>query len=448
MPISPSLAARIVTSVTAVADGYDMGSISGAIVLLQKDIRLSSGEVGLIMGVAYLAMGIGAPIGGTGADWLGRKRTLALTYVLLMVASLMMAFATCFTHLFVGRVILGLGIGAGFAVVSTYMTEVSPKAHRGCFVGLEDFFLVTGIALGYVFNYLLAGVAHDWRLMLGIGALGPVVAMTFLMMPQLPESPRWVMLQGRREEAMMLLNGLVSREEADQMVQEWECAPQACTWLEVLNPQGTWRRKALVASVGVGCCAHLAGVPVVNVYLGRILASDISAREGFLLSALVASSRLLFIGCTVFFLIDRWGRRRLLLISCAGTVLSLAMLAYAYHVEAPVLPWKLAALMMYFISYSVGLAPIPFIYTAEALPTDMRGKGVSLAMLVGRLVSASLSSAFPLATDAFGIHVVFATMAIVNLGGLLFIWGCALETAGVSLEEVQCLFGAGKKIPP
>lgn len=445
MPLSPALAARMVTSVTALADGYDIGSMSGAIVLLQKDIPLSSGQVGAIVGIAYLAMGIGAPVGGSFADSLGRKKTLALTYILLMIASLMSALAATFPHLLVARAILGLGIGGGMSVVSTYMTEVSPKAQRGCYVGLEDLFLVLGISVGYAFNYLLTGIANDWRWMLGLGAIGPMIALVFLWVPQLPESPRWEMLQGRREEAVRLLVGLVGADEARHMLQDWESEPVAYAWSEVVNPRGSWRRRALIASMGVFFVASLAGVPVVNVYMGQILAHDTAAREGFLLSAIVAWTRLLFIGYTVFFLVDSVGRRRLTLISCAGTAVALGALAFAYRFEAAVLPWKLAALMLYFMAFSIGLAPIPFIYGPEVLPTEMRGKGVSLGMLCARLLSAGLSYIFPRAMEAYGVHVVFAGMALINVGGLLFIWAFMLETAGVSLEEIHYLFGGGDR---
>mmetsp|Transcript_107132 Transcript_107132/g.308247 ORF Transcript_107132/g.308247 Transcript_107132/m.308247 type:complete len:466 (-) Transcript_107132:172-1569(-) len=445
MPLSPALCARIVTSVTGLADGYDMGSISGALVLFREELALSSSQVGAIVGIAYIAMAAGAPLGGALADAIGRKKALAISYAMLIAGSLLGAMATSFAHLFVARALLGLGIGEGFAVVSTYMSEVSPKSMRGCFVGLEDLFLVAGIAAGYWMNFLLTGVPYDWRWMQGLGAICPMVALGFLLLPQLPESPRWEMLHGRREHALESLTALVGKEEAHSLIVDWTEAPAPCTWSELLNPKGAWRRRALVASVGMTVISMLSGVAVVTVYMGQILAEEVPARQGFLLTALLAVIRVAVIAYVVFWMMDIAGRRFLSLVSCGGVAVALAAMALAYQMHAKVMPWKFCAFLCYYVAYSIGLAAVPFVYSTEALPTDMRSKGVSLGILVARISAGVVTWCFPLAKDAFGIHAVFAALALVNFGSLVFLWLCAPETAGISLEEVHHIFRRGEE---
>jgi len=345
-----------------------------------------------------------------------------------------------FVEFFAARIILGGGVGAGMSVVSTFMTEVAPKSQRGYYVGLEDLFLVFGIFMGYAFNYILTGIANDWRWMLGLGAVCPAVALPLLFLPQVPESPRWEMLQGNREKATALLVSIVGEEEAARMLEEWSCMPQACSWSELLCPRSMWRRRALVASIGVWVTAMVAGIAVVTVYMAQIFSDEIPARESFLLTAIMAALRVGVIALTVFYLMDLAGRRIWTLISCGGVVLSFALLAVLYHVEASVVPWKASVLMVYFASYSLGMAAIPYVYGPEVLPTDMRSKGVSAGIFCARMSAGCITWSFPLAKEAFGVSAVFTGLATMNVASFIFLYLCMPESKGVSLEEMHHLF--------
>lgn len=449
---TPALCVRVVTSVTGLADGYDLGCISGALVIFREELALSTRQVGVVVGSTYFAMAVGAPFAGMLADAVGRKIALGLSYILLIAGSLATALATGFSQLVLGRVVLGLGIGAGFAVVSTYITEVSPKRYRGCYVGLEDIFLVIGVSVGYSFNYLLVGLPHDWRLMLGLGAVPPLIALCLLFLPQLPESPRWNMLQGNQETAKMTLNALVGEVEAKQMLEDWKTLTAApCTWLDVLRPQGEWHRQAILASVGVTFISALSAIAPMTVYMGSIFSHELPEKESFLLSAVMGFMRVAVISVTLTYVLDSMGRRPLLLISNGGVVLSLLALAFLYWIQAPALPMKVMALFVYLMSYSVGLAAIPFVYSAEVLPTELRSKGVSFGIFVSRISAGCITYSFPQAQETFGSAYVFGGLAIVNAAGFVFLWCCAPETVGVSLEEMHHIFrkaGRMDKSPP
>lgn len=437
--LTPARCARIVTSVTGLADGYDLGSISGALVIFRRELNFSSGQVGAIAGVAYFAMAIGAPVAGMMADSLGRKKALAASYVFLIAGSLAMALAGGFAQMFAGRILLGLGIGAGFSVVTTYMTEVAPKSHRGCYVGLEDLFLVAGVSVGYSFNYFLSGVSNDWRWMLGLGAVPPAIAFSLLLLPQLPESPRWQVLRGNREQGVRDLRCLVGEAEAREMLEAWQEHRPACTWLELVKLAGGWRRRAVVASVGVMVVPMLAGIAMITVYLGKMLAQDMPERDGFMVTMLLGIMRVVILVFALFFLLDRVGRRPLLLASCAGVAASLGALAAMYAAGAA-LRWKIAGLVAYYVCFTLGLAAVPYVYSSEVLPTELRSKGVSLAIFLARLVAGCLTSLYPLAADAFGQPAVFAALSTMCCVCVAFLWTCAPETAEWSLEEIHHLF--------
>jgi len=443
-PASASLhawCARGVASVTALAEGYDIGSISGVAVLLRRDLGLTSQQVGEVIGILNFAMIAGAPLGGWLADAVGRKKALGATYVALIAGSIVMALATSFELVLLGRLVLGIAIGAGFSIVTAYITEVSPKSHRGAFVGLEDLFLVAGISVGYAFNYLLDGIPYDWRWMVGIGAIPPALAFALLFLPQVLESPRWQMLQGDCVNAEQGLALLVGQEEATKMLAEWGQQAPPCSWAEVLCPRGAWRQKAILAGIGITVMSLLSGINTMTVYIGTILAGELPANQVFLLSTLIGTCRICMLLLAVFVLLDGWGRKPVMLVSFTGMSIFMCLLSYFYSAQVPAMPMKFVAILAYNLVYSVGLGPASFVYASEILPTEVRSKAFSLGTMLSRLIAGFLTLAFPQVKDDCGLHCIFAFFAITNTIGLLVVARFAPETNGTSLEEMHRLFG-------
>mmetsp|Transcript_32727 Transcript_32727/g.92248 ORF Transcript_32727/g.92248 Transcript_32727/m.92248 type:complete len:492 (-) Transcript_32727:217-1692(-) len=441
----PALCARVVTSVTALAEGYDIGCISGVAVLLREDLKLTSKQVGVLVGIMNYAVMCGAPLGGMMADAWGRKKALAATYVLLIVGALIMAAAQSFMHVLLGRVVMGVGVGAGLSVVTSYITEVSPKRYRGIFVGLEDFFLVIGISCGYVLNYALDVPGYGWRYMVGIGAVAPMGALLMLLLPQLLESPRWTMLRGQREQAEEDLRLLVGDDEARKMLQEWGRPAPLCTWAEVLSPKGTWRRQSLRVAVFIMALSLICGIGTTTVYMGTIFATDVNLHEAAKMTSIVGGLRIVVQTVSSFVLVDLWGRRPLMLVTLAGATLALGATAFAYWAQAAMMPYKFLPFLAFNLVYSFGLGPVSFIYPAEIMPSDLRSKGVSLGTMVGRGLCGTINIMFPMAMDAIGLAGIFACFAAVNSVGLAFVFLCAPESKGHSLEEMHALFPSGEE---
>eukprot|EP00928_Gymnodinium_smaydae_P079760 TRINITY_DN63613_c0_g1_i1.p1 TRINITY_DN63613_c0_g1~~TRINITY_DN63613_c0_g1_i1.p1 ORF type:complete len:475 (+),score=68.70 TRINITY_DN63613_c0_g1_i1:137-1561(+) len=436
---SPSTVARAVTSATGLAEGYDLGSIGGALVLVTQDIPLTPPQVGWIVSIFYFTMAAGAPLGGLLSDLWGRKLALAVTYVLLGVGSLCMSFATNFYGLLAGRFIMGAGVGSGYCVVTTYMTEVSTKNHRGCYVCMEDLFIVVGISLGYGVSSICASQVNGWRYIFLVGVLPVLVAAMLLMLPHLLESPRWNMLQGRRDLAVKDLTSLVGEEEAFKMLEQWEDGDEkVASWSDVLRPASSDRRRALLAGCGSLIAAMLTGINVIIPYIGDLLDHDLAKPDAMRCATIISCMRLMLLILVVFFVVDRVGRRTLMLVSLFGCSVACAMLAICYEFEARV-SLKLAAFLLFGCSFSAGMGPIPFVYCTEIFPSNARSKSVGFGMCLARIVGGVLSLAFPIAKVTFGLWTCFWVLAMLNGFAMMVIYLWAPETIGTSLEEMQTL---------
>jgi len=333
-------------------------------------------------------------------------------------------------------------LGAGIAVCTTYITEVSPKDARGTFVSLEDLFLVLGISLGYLASAVLRGVRHDWRWVLGGGAILASAALSLL--PQLVESPRWSMLQGQEQRALADLERLVGKEEMCKLQEQWsQEGTQKCSWSEVLCPASKWRRQALVAACGAMTSQMFTGINVVMVYLSVIFADDFTEEQALRLSFAVGCLRVCVLAVTIFYILDMLGRRPLMLSSLAGCGVACTSLTLCYAFEAASV-LKVLFIVLFSLSFTAGMGPVPFVYTAEVIPTDMRSKGMGLAVFIARIGGGLITLVFPVLRQRLGLGICFGFLALANSACFLFVWCLAPESMGRSLEEMHHIF---KKAP-
>lgn len=433
---------RIVTCVTGLAEGYDLASISGVLVLIRAEIPMSVVQVGLLVGALYFTMALGAPFGGILADALGRKPALTVTYVLLVVGTLYMSLAADYTSLMVGRLVMGLGIGAGFTVVTTYTSEVSPKTLRGQFVCLEDLFIVVGSTLGYIASFVMAGAKNDWRWITGAGVPPALLALFLLFLMQLPESPRWNMLRGEKDRALTDLVSLVGEREASRMIQQWEQQDvKSASWTRVLCPSGHWRRRALIVGFGVLIAAMFTGMAAVSVYMPMILVDGdhVQKTQAFFLTSSIGGLRVVALSVAVFCMLDTIGRKPLMLVSLGGCGVACLAMSILCHLEVAVTP-KAVALLIYSVAFSIGMGPVPYVYCAEIFPTDVRSKSVGIGMFVARLWTGILTCCFPLVQEALGLSACFLGLAVLCCASFTFVACFAPETKQTSLEEMQGVF--------
>jgi MFS family permease len=214
---------RLLTVIASLAEGYDMGIVANAIGPMKDAFGLDPIMIGLVVSSAAFAAMLASMPAGTLIDSHGRKPVIAISAALIFAGNLFWALAPNIIVLIIGRIILGSGIGVGIGAITVYMAEVAPTHQRGLYVSMEMLFLDVGILCGYAAGALLIGVRHDWRILVGLGAVLPLVIFIFALTPLLPESPRFLQAVGRVEEAREVLLDLLhgDEQEVDNAFAQW-----------------------------------------------------------------------------------------------------------------------------------------------------------------------------------------------------------------------------------
>ncbi|KAG6384380.1 hypothetical protein SASPL_155808 [Salvia splendens] len=472
-PIKPkrnkyALACAFLASMTSILLGYDIGVMSGAIIYIKREIKMTDVQKEVIMGILNVYSLLGSAAAGRTSDWLGRRYTIVFAGAIFFVGALLMGFATNYAFLMVGRFVAGIGVGYALMIAPVYTAEVAPASARGFLSSFPEVFINFGILLGYVSNYGFSKLPADigWRLMLGIGAIPAVfIAIGVLAMP---ESPRWLVMQGRLGDAKRVLDKTSdSPAESKQRLAEIKEAagiPEHCTddivavskkshgsgvWRELLLHPTPAVRHILICGAGIHFFQQASGIDSVVLYGPDIFkkAGLESDTDQLLATMAVGFTKTIFILVATFYL-DKVGRRPLLLSSVAGMIVSSmalgAGLTVIDHSERRV-GWALAlsitTVLSYVAFFSIGMGPITWVYTSEIFPLRLRAQGASIAVAVNRVTSGVISMTFISLRDAITYGGAFFLYGGVAVVAFLVFYTLYPETQGKTLEEMEGLFG-------
>lgn len=428
--------ARLVTCATSIGEGYGLGIMSGAHKLIQEDIGLTDNETAMLVGVAYFAWAVGAPLGACVADAVGRVPGMVLSYLLMGSGAVMMSMSNDFRCLVCGRVVEASGIGVGVAVITTYMVEISPAKIRGQLPSLEWVFMIIGLVLGWISNRVFLGMANDWRWMVGLGSVLPYVCIVPILLGLVTESPRYLASKGRFQEAGMALKSFVHEEEWKTVVRLWEAPKQPCAgWADTLCPSSTARRTGLALSVMLLSLPAFTGQQVIVLYSTDVFVEQMSASSAMNLMILLGIARIAVSAYTIS-IIDKYGRRQLMIPSLLGLSLSCFVVAYTCSAHLAVMPWVFLAAVMFVLSLEIGYGPLSIVYSAELFDSQVRGKGVALCWFIGRASSGFVLTCFPSWSERFGMPLIFVCFGMVGMSSMLIFWQFAPETKGVYLEDI------------
>mmetsp|Transcript_41027 Transcript_41027/g.124320 ORF Transcript_41027/g.124320 Transcript_41027/m.124320 type:complete len:401 (-) Transcript_41027:29-1231(-) len=393
----------------------------------------------------------GALAGGAAADALGRRTTLLVCCALLVAGPLAMAFAPSVPLLVIARAVVGFAIGIGFVAVSMYLAEVTPADMRGKLTSLEDIFMNIGMLQGYLINWLLLGIENDWRYMLGLGSVLPFFVFIATLSPQVPESPRWLFMRGREEEAERVLVTFVGQAEAQSslaaMREQRRAAAKGAdgeefvTWADVLcESQPRHVRRMLRAGCTCAAAQTLCGYLAIAYYSSTVLKETMGESGAFMATAVAGAARLLSAVVAVS-LVEHSGRRPLLLISAAGTCAASLWLMVAFGTHAGGIVQTLG-FVLFMAFFSLGLGPVMFVYIAEVFDTRWRSKGMALSLTMSRTVGAATTLAFPLLVEGVGTAASFGVLVLMGALTVLLLWAFVPETHGTPLEGgTEKLFG-------
>lgn len=424
----------------AILFGYHLGVVNGALNYIAKDLGFAKSTAlqGWVVGIALAGATVGSFTGGALSDKLGRRRTLQLAAIPLMVGALVSAIAQSIQAMITGRLLAGVGIGITSSIVPLYISEVSPTDIRGALGSANQIFICMGILIALVAGLPLSGNPSWWRIIFGISVI-PAVLMIFGMALS-PESPRWLIKQGNLGEAEAAIKKLWGRQKADEAMFELrsrvrDVREEDVGWFDLFS-----RRYRKVVSVGVALFAfqQLSGINAVVYYSTSVfqsagITSDIAA------SSLVGASNV--IGTVVAtYLMDKQGRKKLLITSFTGMGTSMLFLSITLNWKE-LTPYSgiyaVLGTVLYVLAFSLGAGPVPALLLPEIFASNIRAKAVALSLGVHWVLNFLIGLSFLSVMDKFGISFVYLCFSGVCFAAVIFVMNNVVETKGRSLEEIE-----------
>lgn len=397
----------VAASFAAFVAGLNLGGISGALDYLISDFSLTPLQAGFVTSIIMIGCLFGALSGGTLSDRYGRVRILSCSVFIIMLFSLLSAFSSGVLLLVISRFFIGTGMGVLSTVIPVYVSEISPAKWRGTLVSLYQMFIVTGILIAYLLDFMMMTWADNWRWMLGVPAAASVLSLVFLAF--IPESPVWSARAGKRE------NDSVS----------WKTLT------------GGVNGKILILGILLAAFQQITGINVVINYAPGILKeAGIGGDAALLQSVYVGIVNFVFTILAVW-LVDRLGRKKILIAGCAGLVVSLAFLVYEFMQPEANNIAILAAILMYIAFFAMSLSPLMFVVTSEIYPSSIRGTAMAVSTGVSWICAFLVVQLFPVTVSAYGPAAVFGAFCILCLAAMIFIWIYIPETKGKSLDEIE-----------
>ena len=431
---STLLKSTVVAALGGLLFGFDTAVIAGATQALKILYQLSPLAEGFTVASALVGTVIGSMLTGIPGDRYGRRDSLRGMAVLYVVSALGCAFAWNWTALVVFRFIGGLAIGGSSVLGPMYIAEISPAKWRGRLVGLFQFNVVFGILLAYLSNYVLGTMgfgAAEWRWKLGVTAAP--AAFFFLMLFGIPRSPRWLVKKGRIDEAREVLRRIGEEHYEQELNDIVESIDAEHVHSDALFTARY--RVPILLAISIGMFNQLSGINAILYYLNAIFEhAGFSKVSGDLQAVAIGATNLLFTMLAMS-MIDRVGRKTLLLIGSVGTALCLAGVAAIFLMgrHENLLVWMLVGYIAFF-AFSQGA--VIWVYISEVFPNRVRAKGQSLGSFSHWIMNALISWTFPLMAASSGGYpfVFFSAMMVLQFFVVLSFYP---ETKGISLEEMQ-----------
>jgi sugar porter (SP) family MFS transporter len=423
--------------------GYDTGVISGALLFIPNDFKLSPFLQGAIVAGLLLGAMIGAAAAGRLADAWGRRRLIMAAAVVFTGGAILAAVAPTVWVLIAARIIIGLGVGSAALVVPLYLAEIAPAEIRGAITSLNQLMIVGGILVAFIVNAILAS-SEDWRLMLGLAAVPSIIL--FIGMLFMPETPRFLVHTGEEERAKSVLEDLPGDEQPEERIEEIREVDQeeeGDTGVRALL-QAKWLRPALVVAVGLAVFQQLVGINTIIYYAPTTLTNVGFAKTSAIYANLIIGVVNVAMTVVAIWLIDRVGRKPLLYGGVAGMVtsllvlgISLSVLPTPHHPGDPAAVITLICLGTFIASFAATWGPVVWVMIPEVLPLSVRGTAMGVAVFGNWAANFLVSQTFPPLLNALGPGPVFLGYAALGVLAGLFVWKLVTETKGRSLEEIE-----------
>ena len=446
----------VVASLGGLLFGFDTAVISGTVGMVEAQFELSKLELGWFTSSALVGCILGALMAGVLGDKYGRKPVLIMAAVLFFISALGCTVPPSFKVLYSVRIIGGIGVGIASVLSPLYISEFSPPKIRGRLVALYQLSIVTGILLAYGSNWILQNysmhhivvpegsgflykifVGEVWRSMFGMEMVPALLLLVLLLF--VPESPRWLIQAGKRKSGKKILEKISGIKVAEkEFIEILSSLGQEKGKLRELFRPGL--RTALIVAVGLSVFGQLTGINAVIYYGPEILKqAGIQFGNALQFQTILGIINLVFT-LLALLLIDKLGRRPLLIGGMAAVVLTLLLAGMLFLTETPNATLIVVVLGAYIACIAFSICAVIWVITPEIFPNRVRGRAMSIAAFSNWGTNTIAAYLFPWYVASFGMHIGFFTFGAICLVATLFFWKFVPETKGKSLEQIEQLF--------
>ncbi|KAK7304280.1 hypothetical protein VNO77_45147 [Canavalia gladiata] len=432
--------------------GYDTGVISGALLYIKDDfeeVRNSYFLQETIVSMAIAGAIVGAAVGGWINDAYGRKKATLFADIIFALGAILMAAAPDPYVLILGRLLVGLGVGVASVTAPVYIAEASPSEIRGSLVSTNVLMITGGQFLSYLINLAFTGVPGTWRWMLGVSGAPAIIQ--FVLMLFLPESPRWLFVKNRKNEAVDVLSKIYDfarlEDEVDFLTAQSEQDRQKRSNVKFWNVfKSKEIRLAFIVGGGLLAFQQFTGINTVMYYSPTIvqMAGFHANQLALLLSLIVAGMNAAGTVLGIY-LIDHAGRKKLALCSLGGVVASLIVLALAFFKQSSssneLYGWlAVLGLALYIGFFAPGMGPVPWTLSSEIYPEEYRGICGGMSATVCWVSNLIVSETFLSIAEGIGIASTFLILAAIAVVAFLFVLLYVPETKGLTFDEVEVIW--------
>lgn len=420
--------------------GLNMAGIAGANDLIKQDFSLSDSGLGTVASFLMIGCLIGAFFTGSIAEKYGRKNVMIITAIIYIISSLGCAFATGFIGLTIFRVLSGFAVGATSVVGPMYISEISPANKRGTLVSFNQFAITIGIFLAYVFDYFLINLGQEsWRYMLGVPALFGIIFLLYLVF-SFPESPRWLLAKGKKDEAVEILNKIGGDSYVKNELPEMEKSINAENNKEKASSKELFNGKTgKIVAIGtlIAAFQQITGINAVLIFAPDIFRSAGVGGDTALLQSMIVGIVNVLMTIVALKLVDSKGRKTLLLWGAFGMAVSLGYLTYAFLQPEKNSMGVLIALLGYISFFAASFAPVMWVIISEIYPNRIKGLAMSFSTAVSWGCTFLTVYFAPIIRANLGDSALFGIFGIFTVIAFIFVKFWIPETKGKSLEQIE-----------
>ncbi len=420
--------------------GLNMAGISGAVDMIKGEFSLTDSGLGTVAALLTFGCLIGALFTGNFTEKYGRKKVMIFTAVVYIISAFGCALSGSATLLTIFRVLSGFAVGATSVVAPMYISEIAPAHNRGRLVSFNQFAITIGIVLAYIFDYLLMDFGdNSWRYMLVVPGVFAMIFLMFLLV-KFPESPRWLVAHGKKDAAIKVLNSIGGQTLVDTELPEMEKAFAAEQKKEKMSFGELFKGKTgKIVLIGtlIAALQQITGINAVIMFSPEIFKAAGSAQGDSVMQAMIVGLVNFLMTIVALWLVDKKGRKTLLLWGAAGMILSLAYLTYEFAQPVQNGIGVLVALLMYISFFAASFAPVMWVIISEIYPNRIKGLAMSFSTAVSWLCTFLTVYFAPVIQGSLGLHYLFAIFGVFSIIAFVFVKFWIPETKGKSLEQIE-----------